>query len=50
MVEAKLSSENYVLIKATRRNIQENGNLHCHRRENLKILQSINWLDSVAET
>jgi hypothetical protein len=48
MMEALRSSETSVLTRATRRNIPEDGILHSHRRENQKILHSINWLDSVA--
>jgi hypothetical protein len=44
------SSEMSVLTRATRRHIREDGILHSHRIENFKILHSINWLDSVAET
>jgi energy-converting hydrogenase Eha subunit H len=36
MMEALSSSETYILTRATRRNIQEHGILHSHRRENLK--------------
>jgi hypothetical protein len=36
MVEAQRSSETFVLARATRHNIQEDGILHSHRRENLK--------------
>jgi hypothetical protein len=50
MTEARLSSETSVLAKATRRNILEDGILHSHRRENLKILHNINRMGSVAET
>jgi hypothetical protein len=36
IMEAILSSETSVPTRATRRNIQEGGILHSHRRENLK--------------
>jgi hypothetical protein len=36
MMEAKLSSGSLDLTKATRRNIPEDGILHCQRRENVK--------------
>jgi NurA-like 5'-3' nuclease len=36
MMEALSSSETSVLRRAKRRNIQEDGIVHCHRRENLK--------------
>jgi hypothetical protein len=36
MIEALYSSENLVLTRTARRNIPEDGNLHGHRRENLK--------------
>jgi hypothetical protein len=36
MMEALLSSETSVLIRATRRKIPEGGILHSHRRDNLK--------------
>jgi hypothetical protein len=36
MMEATRSSKTWVLTRATRRHIPEDGILHCHRRENLK--------------
>jgi hypothetical protein len=36
MMEALSSSETSDLTRVTRRNIQEDGILHGHRRENLK--------------
>jgi hypothetical protein len=36
MMEALSSSETSVLLRATKRNIAEDGILHSHRRENLK--------------
>jgi hypothetical protein len=36
MIEAICSSETSTLIRATRRNIPEDGNLHSHRRDDLK--------------
>jgi hypothetical protein len=49
MNEALISSETSVLTRTTRRNIPEYTVLHSHRRENRKILRSINLLGSVAE-
>jgi hypothetical protein len=36
MTDAIRSSETSVLTRATRRDILEDGNLHSHRRDNLK--------------
>jgi hypothetical protein len=36
MMEALRSSETSVLMRATRRDIPDDGILHSHRRENLK--------------
>jgi hypothetical protein len=36
IMEALRSSETSVLTRASRRNISEEGDLHSHRRENLK--------------
>jgi hypothetical protein len=41
MMESILSSETPVLTKATQRNIQEDGILHCHRRGNLKYYTAL---------
>jgi hypothetical protein len=40
MKEALSSSDTLVLTRVTRRNIQEDGILHRHRRENLKSYNS----------
>jgi hypothetical protein len=50
MMEAIRSSETFVLTRATRRNISEDGILHSHRRENPQISHSISPLDFVVET
>jgi hypothetical protein len=49
MMDAISSSETSVFTRATRRNITKDGILHSDRRENLIIVHSINWQDSVAE-
>jgi hypothetical protein len=49
MMEAVRSSETPVLTIVTRRNIQEDGILHSHRRDVLQVLHSFNWLGTVAE-
>jgi hypothetical protein len=49
MMEAISSSETLVLTTATQHHIPEDSDIYSHRRENLKSLQSINWLDSVME-
>jgi hypothetical protein len=36
MMESIHSSETSVLTRSTRRNIPEDGIIHCHRRENLR--------------
>jgi hypothetical protein len=49
MMEALISSETLVLTRATQRNIQEDGILHSHSRENLtSYIASTGW--SLAET
>jgi hypothetical protein len=40
MMEAIRSSETSVLTRATRRDISEDGILHSHRRDNLKLISS----------
>jgi hypothetical protein len=49
MMETIHFSETSVIRRATRRTIPEDGILHSHRRENIK-LHSINRLGLVAET
>jgi hypothetical protein len=44
MMEAVRSSETLALIRATQRNNPEDGILHSHRRENLKIYISFCFL------
>jgi hypothetical protein len=41
MMEALSSSETSILSRATGRNIQEDGILHSHRRENLKFYNCV---------
>jgi hypothetical protein len=41
MIGAILSSDTSVLTRATRRNIPEDGNLHSHRREDLKSYMNV---------
>jgi hypothetical protein len=48
MMDVMHSSETSVLTRATIRKISGDGILFSHRREDIKILHSINWLGSVA--
>jgi hypothetical protein len=50
MMEELSSFKTSVLIRATQRNIPQDGILHCHRLQKPQILHTIYWLDSVVET
>jgi hypothetical protein len=45
MKEAIRSSEMSVLTSATRRDVQEDGILHSHRRENLKPYKNLMFIE-----